>query len=83
MCIIDSNPLPLVQEKILNLLYLENKFTTRFVLTNSPEHDNVMVEMKHAAFDNKKEVSIVEFFERASLENKIFLLEQLTLEADL
>ena len=79
--IINENPLPLVQNKIYEILYWSNEFKARIKLL--PQSDKALIEMKDFNTDISFTSSIHEFFSSESIGNQNFLLEQLTLEADL
>ena len=82
MCIIDGNPLPLVQDKILDSLYIDDRFSTKYTLKRSKNNSRVMI-LVNEKDGKQKEVPLLDYFKEMGLKNQLFLLEQLTLEADL
>jgi hypothetical protein len=84
MCIIDGNPLPLVQDEIFKALYGSQDFNTKYTL-EADEISSLWVNDKFG--QNKKSIVINDFMdheeESVSTEERVFLLEQLTLESDL
>ena len=82
MCIIDGNPLPLVQSRILDSLYIENRFSTKYILRSSENSMKVMIVVS-GADGRQEELPLLDHFKEMDLKNQLFLLEQLTLEADL
>jgi hypothetical protein len=81
MWIIDGNPLPLVQNLIFKKLYEEDEsFRTKYDVSLSQNGQALVYVGKQ---EPKKEILLEDFFENSSVKEQNFLLEQLTLEADL
>lgn len=86
MCIIDGNPLPLVQEEIFKKLYQSKNFPTRYELHHTKDQELWIVDCFETdkvkkRYTSKDFMDISEII--ANTEERLFLLEQLTLEADL
>ena len=82
MCIIDGNPLPLVQDKILEELYEGNNFPTRYYIKS--DNNSGLVIVDNFEQDGKPEtLRVSEFIDVASPKERAFLYEQLCLEADM
>lgn len=81
MCIIDGNSLPLVQDTILERLYMNSSFLTKYVIEK--QNESLVVISNSYNPEISETQSISEFFEFSSIDERIFLLEQLSLEADM
>jgi hypothetical protein len=86
MCIIDGNPLPLVQEEIFKKLYQSKDFPTRYELHHTKDQELWIIDTFETdkitkRYSSKDFMDISEII--ANTEERLFLLEQLTLEADL
>ena len=82
LCVINQNPFPLVQEEIFQKLYIESKFISRFKLL-SKEDNELYVEIPNFKNGGSKILLIHDIFDSENTKKQNFLLEQLTLEADL
>jgi hypothetical protein len=83
MCIIDDNPLPMVQKSIFELLYKpKNGFQNKYSIIGNKGGDLLISKGLKGAKGYVEETSN-EFFNRATVEQENFLLEQLSLEAGL
>ena len=82
MCIIDGNSLPLVQDRIFDSLYRENRFSTRYILRSLKNSNKVMIVVNDVN-GRQNELPLLDHFKEMGVKNQLFLLEQLTLEADL
>ena len=80
--VINENPLPLVQNEIYDQLYTGTNFETRFKL-NTDKKNNLFVEYKDFKTNEYLTISITDLMNNEDTETQNFLLEQLTLEADL
>ena len=80
--VINENPLPLIQDEIFEKLYIECKFESRYQI-KTREENTLFVDLPNLNLNSIENLPIQEIFnsENAKLQN--FLLEQLTLEADL
>jgi len=85
MCCIDGNALPLVQDEICNILYVNENFDTRYRLKTNDSGLLYIIDNFHCK--SPKEYLSTDFMDSkngaSTNEERIFLLEQLTLEADL
>ena len=82
--IINENPLPLVQNEILNRLYLhDNSLGNTLFKIIIDKNDEMRVQFKDLKTNKTQDQSIIEFFESGDIKSQNFLLEQLTLEADM
>jgi hypothetical protein len=83
MCIIDGNPLPMVQKSIFELLYQEmNGFQNKYSIIGN-KGGNLLISKSLKGAKGYAEETPNEFFNRATVEQENFLLEQLSLEAGL
>ena len=82
LCIINENPLPLVQSEIFDRLYSHDNFQTRFRIFTDNK-GNLSVKYQDLATKETLTSSVIDLMNSEFIENQNFLLEQLTLEADL
>lgn len=83
MCIIDGNPLPLMQDAILDHLYVGGNFPTRYIIKSDTNNSGLVVTDSFEQEDKPETLKVDEFMELADPKDKQFLIEQLCLEADL
>ena len=83
ICIIDGNPLPLVQNAILEQLYHSRKFSTRFIIKSTKNYTGLEILDDFEDSDLPEQMSVGEFMQLADADDKLFLYEQLTMEADM
>lgn len=82
ICVIDGNPLPLIQREIFKLLYENGEDPVIFGVTYEP--DGVMVLLKRNILnDELEDINVREFNSAFSASESNFILDQLALEADI
>lgn len=79
LCMIEGNPLTLVQNKVFKKLYDKNSFKTRFTVTPSADRSDVSL-MSNSSKGGR---STIDTYSSLNDSEKEFLLQQLGLEADL
>jgi hypothetical protein len=82
MCIIDGNPLPLVQNLILDTLYGDDSFQFRYIIKDDKDENAVIISNIDDVSGMHK-VGITEFNSQFDKQEQVYILEQLNLEADM
>ena len=81
--VINENPLPLVQNEILNKLYLQNSESDLLFKLISDNNNDLQIQYKNLYQNKINSESIQEFLESEDINSQSCLFEQITLEADL